>query len=366
MSFPCEEILQCIQREGYQIGQIEGSSDNNIGSYFDDTIKLTIAGGVSATPAGPAAVPLGMLLGLGTGAIFDSWELGYPQISQIWERPYAAWKEPQLQAERDAALQKQLAFLRAGDHELESFGIMRPYLPNDLRADVYAQAYVNTDFDYLSGYNREELANNLQIFSILGGMGTEEALRLGTMLANSPFLYPTLLESEQAVGEGSLNDIVANNPALIETLANSFITTEVLATIIESSDVAGLLANQLFATTGNEEECNPIFDQAVQAAVNRAMGMGEGAEGEGNNPLAQLHADMETLKEKLSDLATIEELNRQIEALRSIIPTAREVAALVPVPECSCRKDEPLRTDKDREWALAQMPPPLSKNGRPR
>lgn len=186
--------------------------------------------------------------------------------------------------------------------------------------------------------------------------GVHEDLVLGVV--QDPILRSLLETSWRASSysdEGQFFEAVGSSPEILEELVGSPALAMVLSQLLGSDNVQGLLAEQFFTTTGGEEGGDILFDQAVEAAVNRALGVEEDAfdpylfgspvsedmdydtweleMGEARdaaaNPLQQMREEIQTLK---TGMTSIDDLKARISTLASavnqVVNLGNEISAL--------------------------------------
>lgn len=202
----------------------------------------------------------------------------------------------------------------------------------------------------LNAGERWSLRSVFSEFTYDDGLIKSQYQELVGLIIQDETLLRLLVQSAEAYSpnnpDGEFFDTVGSSPEILEELVGSPILSLMLFDLLGSDSVQGLLANTFFNTTGGDI----LFDQAVQAAVNRALGVEEGeavfgedgenpegmeldADGKPINPLEQMRdeimsliqglkgeiggiqrnsARISAIEEKMNHLATSTILNRDL------------------------------------------------------
>jgi hypothetical protein len=208
---------------------------------------------------------------------------------------------------------------------------------------------------------------------------------------------PTLMNllTASTLGDGIFFDSVSQDMALLDEFSGSPILSIFASNFLSAPNTQGLLAEQLFTTTGGEDGGNILFDQAVEAAVNRALGIEEGgylfdvpnierpswmnpavwememADAEAANPLEQMRneiasikTDVETAKgtifTKVNSLTgSIVDNSNRIGMLHDAVNSLKsQIASLPSSTSCACKDDF------YRDLSSGEVPPQLPQPGK--
>lgn len=330
MSFPCSEILRCIEEDGLSIGR---ENDELPPFTPNNAIKAGSTGVVAGGATGFFTAGLTTLPAAGTagaagfvgGLVVDIGEWVIPRLAQLLPEDDFDYG----------------SYASSMDHILENEGISRPRIESpQLRGEIYEMAWLYSSGDARSiGENLDVFTRILQTYGQPPYGESLEGDALSLTLATSPFLYPLMLESENQVGEDedSLNDIIFEDITLIEDFAASPLTANMIAEMLSSPGIQEVIAGQLF-TISSDGEGDSLFNQSVQAAVEAALveattgQVGEDGRLEAANSLQQMRTDINLLQTQVDGL----------QMTVNVDEIASKAAALV---ECSCNDDTSAEDD---------------------